>query len=378
MKALKPTITVLVSNDIEHDQRISKVCGTLRALGFECVVVGRMLPLSKAFACEDQIVRFKLPFHRGAGFYIFLQIRLFLFLLTHKTDVILANDLDTLLPAWLISRLRNKILVYDSHEYFTEAEGLVGRSFQKKIWLSVEKFIFPKLKYVFTVNETIASIYREQYKVNIQVVRNVPLRRNIPETSTRISLSLPEDQKIIVLQGAYLDPGRGGMEAVEAMQFLDNCMLLIIGSGKDLPNMKARTAALSLEKKIRYIDRIPYEKMIAYTRCADIGLSLDKPIALNYKYSLPNKVFDYAQSGIPVIVSDLPELRRIITEYSFGWIVDEITPESISTAIQSALNGGDYQLKKQNAQLAAISLNWQKEQEVLISVYSEILEGLKK
>ncbi len=246
-------------------------------------------------------------FTKGALFYAALNIRLFWYLLFAKTDVILANDLDTLLPAYLVSKIRGKELVYDSHEYFTEAEGLTGRGFQKNVWLSIERFIFPKLKRVYTVNESIASIYRELYNVKVDVVRNIP-RLSIPKPSDRSVLNLPADKQIVILQGAYLDPDRGGKEALEAMTFLDNVLLIIIGSGREMPLLKEMSEDAIYTGKVLILDKMQAEMLRQYTQVADLGLSLDKPLHLNYTLSLPNKLFDYIHAGIPVVVSDLPEL----------------------------------------------------------------------
>ena len=188
-------ITVLVSNDLEFDQRVAKVCSTLEQLGYQITLVGRMLPTSRHFERSYPTKRFKLLFERGALFYAALNIRMFWYLLLAKTDVILANDLDTLLPAFLVSKLRGKELVYDSHEYFTEAEGLTGRGFQKKVWLSIERFVFPKLKRVYTVNESIASIYRDELARNPNIHRPeayVAAITRLHEGMRRLSLNVNE------------------------------------------------------------------------------------------------------------------------------------------------------------------------------------------
>ncbi|MFZ4785588.1 MAG: glycosyltransferase [Flavobacteriales bacterium] len=369
MKSRK--IVVLVSNDLEFDQRVAKVCETLRGLNYAITLVGRKLPESRSFERPYEIVRFTLPFRRGALFYASLNIRLFFFLLFHPCDVILANDLDTLLPAYLVSRMRGKKLVYDSHEYFTEAEGLTGRSFQKNIWLRIERDIFPKLKYAYTVNESIASIYRELYKVDVKVVRNMP-RKSSPPQVTRSSKQLPEDKTIFLLQGAYIDPDRGAAEAVEAMALVDNALLLIIGSGRALTDLKQIVSTKSLQEKVWFFDKMPASELREYTACADFGLSLDKPLHENYRLSLPNKLFDYIHAGIPVLVSALPELERIIRTYQVGWIIDEITPEKVAAAMMKAISSSDKAQFKANCLFASEDLNWEKEEEVLRSIYATL------
>ncbi|MFM7726102.1 MAG: glycosyltransferase, partial [Flavobacteriales bacterium] len=254
-------ITVLVSNDLQHDQRVAKMCDTLLEMGFRITLVGRMLPESASFNRPYETKRFRLLFQSGALFYTALNVRLFFYLLFKRTDIIVANDLDTLLPAFIITRFRKKELVYDSHEYFTEAEGLTNRPIPKKVWLAIEGFIFPKLKHVITVNETIAGIYRSLYHVPVRVVRNVPPLREMPLPVSRAELGLPEQQRIIILQGAYIDPDRGGMEAALSMEFLPNALLLIIGSGRDVPNIQRLVEEKKLQDRVRFISKLPFQEL---------------------------------------------------------------------------------------------------------------------
>src|SRR5688500_271887 len=99
--------------------------------------------------------RFRMFFEKGALFYAWFNVRLFWFLLFRSSDILVANDLDTLLPNYLVSKLKRKKLVYDSHEYFTEVPELISRPKVKAVWEHIERFIFPKLKYVSTVNHSI-------------------------------------------------------------------------------------------------------------------------------------------------------------------------------------------------------------------------------
>ena len=365
-------ITVLVSNDLQHDQRVAKVCNTLLEMGFRITLVGRLLPDSNSFERPYELRRFRLPFRTGALFYAALNVRLFFYLLFKRTDIIVANDLDTLLPAYLIARMKGKELVYDSHEYFTEAEGLTNRPFPKKIWLTVEGFIFPKLKHVITVNETIAGIYRALYHVSVHVVRNVPMLRTEMVRARRTELGLPSDKRIILLQGAYIDPDRGGMELAQSMEFVDGALLLIIGSGRDLENIKRVVEDRKLHDRVTFISKLPFAELQRYTAVADVGVSLDKPLHLNYAYSLPNKLFDYIHSGLPVLVSNLPELRRVVDSYKIGMVVSRVEPQEIASSLKQMFESGRLESWRKNALMAAQELNWQNEQEVIRKVYGPL------
>lgn len=369
----KRHITVLVSNDLEFDQRVRKVCATLNALDFEITLVGRLLTTSRNFERPYELRRFRLRFSKGALFYAHLNLRLFFYLLFKKTDIILANDLDTLLPAFLVARLRGKELVYDSHEYFTEAEGLTGRKFQKAVWERIEGWIFPKLKSVYTVNESIANIYRSKYRVNVRVVRNIPEIKGFDAIQNRADIRLPSDKFIMILQGAYIDPDRGALEALQSLEFLDNVLLLIIGSGREMPRLKEMATQPIYRDKVMILDKMPFAELMQYTMNADLGLTLDKPIHLNYKYSLPNKLFDYIHAGIPVLASDLPELNRIITKYKVGFLIEKTTPEQIASKVKEVMNSQSLIDAKAACTLAKNELNWQHEEKVLKEIFSQIL-----
>ena len=357
-------ITVLVSNDLVHDQRVRKTCASLQKLGWTPFLVGRMLnqpsPIDRPYPTK----RFKLPFKRGALFYASWTIRTFFFLLFHKTDAIWANDLDTLWPAFLLSRWKKVPLVYDSHEYFTEAAGLHGRSFQKNVWLAIEKRIFPKLKNVITVNDSIAKIYSEKYGVDVHVMRNVPELQSPPEKTSRKQMNLPEDQFLLILQGAFLDKDRGAVEAVKAMQMVDDAHLLVIGAGEEHSRAAELRNSLGLEDKVTVLPKQSYDQLRQYTRLADAGLSLDKGLYFNYLYSLPNKLFDYIHAGIPVIVSDLPEVGKVVKDHGLGRTIPEVTPEHIAKSIKDMMKDpeGKY---VENLEAASKKFHWEEESKVI-------------
>ena len=161
------------------DQRVHKVCTTLHKMGYQVILVGRKQRKSMPLAKRDYTTkRMFLLFEKGPFFYLEFQKRLFWYLMFHKADVLVANDLDTLFPNYLISKIKKKNLVYDSHELFCEVPELLANPFKRKIWKRLERWTFPKLKNVFTVNNSIAKIYSEEYQVDVKVVRNIPLLSN--------------------------------------------------------------------------------------------------------------------------------------------------------------------------------------------------------
>jgi glycosyltransferase involved in cell wall biosynthesis len=371
-------IIVSVINDLSTDQRVHKVCTTLHGMGYKVLLIGRKQKSSLLLEPRRYYThRMRLIFESGPAFYFFFQLRLFFHLLFRKADVLLANDLDTLLPNYLVSKLKRIPLVYDTHELFCEVPELQSNPLKKKIWKRLERNLFPRLKYVFTVNESIARIYSDEYKVPVKVLRNIP-RRNFALASvtpaSRKELGLPEGKKIILLQGAGINMDRGAEEAVQAMQWIKGAVLLIIGSGDVVPVLKRMVLELQLEERVRFLPRLPFSELLQYTLLADIGLTLDKDSNINYRYSLPNKLFDYIHAGVPVLASNLIEVRRIVEEYNVGSILPDHQPETIAKILNEQLfNETQLKIWKENTKLATENLCWEKEEQALLKVFDQFL-----
>ncbi|MCQ2284525.1 MAG: glycosyltransferase [Bacteroidales bacterium] len=364
-------VVLSVTNEIFGDQRVDKVCHTLLDLGFEVMVVGRRHNNSPSLADKPyQSKRFRLLFHKGPLFYAEFNLRLFFYLLFVRCDILTANDLDTLLPNLLVSRLRHKQIVYDSHEYFCGVLEVIERPKVHKCWLAIERYCFPKLQHITTVSQSIANQYEKEYGKKVQVVRNIPRAKTFPVTETRESLGLPADKKIAILQGTGLHRDRGVEEIVEAIPFVDNVLLVIVGSGAVIPLVQTRVKELQIEDKVRFVPRVAPEKLFNYTRLADIRISLDKDASPNHHFSLPNKIFEYIQAGVPILSTDLPERKRIIEKYKVGKIVQDLSPKALASAIQEMLGNEEQYLQwKANCVKAAQDLCWENEEKVLQKIY---------
>ena len=369
----KPKAIVSVINDLVTDRRVHKTCVLLSEQGYEVLLVGRVLKNSlKMNERIYQTRRMKLWFEKGVAFYMEYTVRLFFLLGRNKAELLVANDLDTLLPNYYFSKRRKIPLVYDSHEIFCEVPELQGNPLKKKIWELLEKNMVPKLSYCITVNQSIANWFHDKYNVDFKVVRNIPDLISIPYFKTRKELNLPVDKKIILLQGAGINIQRGAEEAVEAMQYLSNAVLLIIGGGDAIPNLVEIIKQFNLQDKVRILGKMRPEELTQYTRLADIGLSMDKASNINYQYSLPNKLFDYVHAGVPVLASPLTEIKGFIERYQVGICIDTHEPEHIATKIREMLDSKEYPNWKANTFAADAANSWDEEKKVWISLIHQI------
>jgi glycosyltransferase involved in cell wall biosynthesis len=341
-------------------------------MGFDVLLVGRKLKTSPTMDQRSyRTYRMRLFFEKGPLFYMEFQLRLLIFLMFHRAGLLVSNDLDTLAPNVMTAFLKRKPLVYDAHEYFTGVPELKHHPLKRKAWKLLEKTCLPKVKAAFTVNDSIAGLYEKEYGIQMKVVRNLPEKFPF-QVADRHQLGLPYDQRILILQGSGINVQRGAEELVEAMQYVEDAILLILGGGDVLPLLKQQVKKLNLTDKVLFKPRMPYHEMMQYTAVSDLGLSLDKGHSVNYLYSLPNKIFDYIHAGIPVLVSDLPEVRKVVEQYGVGDFIPGHDPGAIAEKINDIFAHPErITYWKLNTEKARRELNWEKESEVLKTVYEQ-------
>ena len=359
-------IIVTVTNDLTSDQRVHKVCRTLHNAGYDVFLIGRKLSNSKPLNRSYRTKRISLLFNKGVLFYAEFNLRLFFVLLFYKKDVLLANDLDTLLPNYLISKLQIKKLVYDSHELFSEIPELVNKPFTKKVWRSLERRVLPKLKNTYTVSNSIADYYNKKHQTKFKVIRNLPL---MIRTISKGNFSFDhKGEKIILYQGA-INIGRGLELIINTMPFISNCILVIIGNGDIIKNLKSYVKNINLVKKVRFLESLTPNELQKITPLANIGISIEEDLGLNYRFSLPNKIFDYINAEVPILVSNLPEMRKIIDTHKVGEIVKDRSPQKLALQIKELLKK-DYseELKKAKKELI-----WENQEEELLAIFRNII-----
>lgn len=357
----KKRIIVSVSNDLVTDQRVRKQCNELVEAGYEILLLGRFLSGSLVLERTYQVYRANLPFRKGALFYASLNIFLFFKILFSKCDILWANDLDTLPANWLASLFRGKTLIYDSHEYFTEVPEIQYRPWVKRVWQFFERTCIQRAQMIMTVSPSIGELLKSTYHLSeVLIVRNVPEGNSAMNAVAKEELGLNPREMVLLLQGNGININRGGEELVESMEGIENAHLLVIGNGDAMPRLKELSANLNLTDKITFLPRMPYVEMMRYTVCADIGFSLDKNDNINYRFSLPNKIFDYARAGLPMIVSDLPEVSTFVIQNDIGLALEEVTADAISRAVNKLMQDREKLSRfRANAEKIGAFLSWE-------------------
>ncbi|MCO5248268.1 MAG: glycosyltransferase [Chitinophagales bacterium] len=363
MSDKKTKITCLVINDLNTDQRMHRICGTLSTAGYDVTLVGRILPSSAELSTQSfQQVRLKCFWNSGFLFYFEYNIRLLFWLLFHKSDIINAIDLDTIIPAFFMAKLKGKKVVYDAHEWFPYCPELTEKPKVKGFWQKVEKIFVPRMDKVYTVSQSIAHELSTLCRQDVKLVRNMPWEK---------SLSNTEKKKYLLYQGA-LNIGRGLEAMIDAMHEI-KIPLYIAGKGDIENDLKQRVKSQHLEDKVIFLGNLKPDILWTYTQEAMMGINLLENTCLNYYYSLANKFFDYVQAEIPQISMNFPEYQKMNQEFEVAVLLDELTPKAIVKSISDLIeNKEKYTYLSEQCRYAKAVWNWENEQKALIAIYEQL------
>lgn len=263
-------------------------------------------------------------------------------------------------------------LVYDTHELETETNGSKG--LRKKLAKFIEKTLIKKCDLIFVVTENIADWYEKEY--NIQrpvVVKNAPRLFDMVKTNHfRENLGI-KDNSIIVLYQGGLSKGRGVNLLLECFKQRDDDKVVIVFMGYG--ELEEDIKIASREKNnIFFYPAVAPEIVLDYTSSADIGISFIENISLSDYYCLPNKLFEYAMAGLPVIVSNLKEMSELVEYYDMGIVVKDDNIESINNSIDKILLSDVEQMKK-NARKCAEENSWEIQEINMINEYKRVLDA---
>jgi len=291
----------------------------------------------------------------------------------HRVDVIHSHDLNTLPAGVSLSRRFKTKLVYDSHELFNEMAG--KNWLERRVGYAVERALINRIDHLIVVNAFVHKLFTKRYGPRpTTVVQNVPDAPDFSQTpppdvlDLRRHFGLGADDVLLLYQGG-LNPERGLEECVQAVAMLpESLKLVLIGEGRLREHLEQLVKELNLSTRVFFLGQVPSERLLWYTRQADVGLVVYKNTSLNNYYSTPNKIFEYLLAGIPTVASDHPG-KRIVVEEGTGVCVEE-TPEAIRDGILDVL--ARLEEYKQACQKKRERFSWPQEQKKLIRAYRQL------
>lgn len=366
-----------------NESRILRIVGTLQKRGVfnEFLIVGIRhpdLPETEELAPGVRLVRIAPAFGKSLGGRVGWVIKaigwyvaVWRMLRLRPVTCVNCHSLSVL-PIGRVLRLMSGCrLVYDTHELETETVSCHG--IRRHVLRLVERLLIGQCDAVSVVNGSIAAWYRATYRLPaVWVVRNMPrgafgAPRPTGLLRREAKLDARADSLIFLYQG-LLAYGRGVHLLLEVFRNLDESHHLVFMGYGDLEPIVRRAAAS--HSNIHFIPAVSPDRLLEYTADADVGLAVIENVCLSYYLSLPNKVFEYAASGVPSLVSDFPEMARFVDETGFGW---KVQPDVRALRARlSALGRDEIQRKKALIRSSPLQYSWEAEEPRLLAMYEHL------
>lgn len=367
----KKKVLITFLGNIDYDTRCNNLFNSLSDKGYDVEFIGfdwltENFSTIKGKKSIYKLSKKPLSLFFYLKFYFILKLKL----LTKKYDIIFAEDLYCLPVCVIIGKIQKAKVIYDCRELFGFLAGLKNKKLLQKFWSIIERLFIKKADLILTTGEMDSEFIRKQYNIqNDLVIRNLPLYKKSQSPVNYYSLlGIDKSKKVLLYQGVVLH-GRGLKMIFEFLRTSEDFVLVVLGGGEMLDYYKQLSEQMSLQNKVFFIGKIPQDKLIDYTAGAFAGLSLIENVSLSYYYALPNKLFEYIMAEIPVIATNLPQMKKIIDTFKTGFSIDEnnlAQLKEILTILKE--DEKSYNQIKLNCKKASEELNWDDEITKLISV----------
>lgn len=304
--------------------------------------------------------------------YLEFCLRVIVFTRGKRIRVINVHSVDLLPLGVALKWMLRAKLVYDAHELETEQFGLEG--VRRRVAKRIERACIGKADLIIVVSKGIENWYREEYgTTNIVTLINSPKYQE-PQRTHKLheSLNISKDRKILIYQGK-LARGRGIEKLLEAFagEPASGYVLVCMGYGELAPMIQHWALA---HENIYFHDAVSPGVVLEYTAAADVGVSYIENPSLNGRLCLPNKLFEYITAGLPIIVNDVPEQRRVVEESGIGIVLRELTPNSLCDALQR-IEGMEKNELRANLRRVARAASWDRQAEVMMDAYRSHVFG---
>ncbi|KAF0152795.1 MAG: glycosyl transferase group 1 [Ignavibacteria bacterium] len=348
------------------DSRITNLSNSLHQDGYSVSVIGfDWFSLKENFIEKDFKV-FRI-FKPKLSLLFYLQYNFILLKELIKTDarIYFAEDFYTLPLVTFFAKLKSAKVFYNSREIYAYIGGLHSKPYLQKLITEIERFFIKKVDLVMTTGELDSEFLEKFYSLQkTSVIRNIPLYQKPTEKfEFRKKYNIADDKLILLYQGIII-PGRGIEKIIRALSQIPNVVFVLLGNGEQKENYFKLAQEIKVEDRVVFAGAFNQKELINYTSAADVGLSLIENISISYYHALPNKLFEYIMAELPVISSNLPQMKRIVETYKVGEVINpESRQELIDVVNKWTANRELLTEYKKNCQHASRELNWQKEYE---------------
>lgn len=268
-----------------------------------------------------------------------MMIRLLLVGFNQRPDIVHCHDTPVLLVGLVLKLTIKARLIYDAHELESNKNG--QPNWIARLTRGIERLSWPAIDHLISVSPSILEWYAKNLGLKpCSLILNSPVFKanEGDQKKSRYfhdTFGIPPTAKVFLYLG-LLVPGRGIERMLEVFQSeIVSSHLVFVGYGA-LESRIAETARSS--NKIHLHPPVRHEQVVDLSRSADIGLCIIENVSLSDYYCLPNKLFEYAFAGVPVLASDFPDIAKIVAEFGIGECC-AVESEAIAEAVGRFENG---------------------------------------
>jgi glycosyltransferase involved in cell wall biosynthesis len=375
----KTTVLHITHSDLQFDSRILKELSSIKSnkkLLIKAIGISAdNQPVNKLLDIDIinliLISKYFNFFSKKISSYLSLlefYIRLFFKGILFRPKIIHCHDTIVLPIGFLLSIIFNSKLIYDAHELESKRNGQSKLS--SKVTLLIEKFTIRYIDVLITVSPSILNWYQNSMGVKKSIViLNSPQLTNenfdtLPNNYLRKMFNIPDNCKVFIYLG-LLVKGRGVDLYLNVFQSTEiKSHIVFIGHGDYVSKIQSSSY---IYDNIHYHQPVKHDEVVNIAKSSDVGLVIIENTSLSYYFCLPNKLFEYAFSGLFILASDFPDMKKVIEEYDLG-IVCSVNKESIKEAIIKLENS---RIIKSNKDLNELS--WNSQSKKLINLYNDLL-----
>lgn len=294
-------------------------------------------------------------------------------------DVWHGHDLLGLVAASLLRHRHGGVVIHDSHELYMEA-GSAARlpSPIRSLMGLVEGRASRSSRAVITVNRPIAAELHRRYGVDPVVVMNCPPLQT-PPTERVLRSKLRLGDRPVVVHHGVLGPGRGLEQLVDSIPYLPaRTAVVLLGGGPLAERLSIVARQSALEDRLFVVPPVPLHDVRGWIADADVGVIPFQAVDRNNVLGTPNKLFEYLEAAVPIVVSQFPEMSRIALETGAGISADAADPRVLGAAIRSLLEERGPALEKRRSaarRAAESTYNWETQAVQLRAIYADIAQG---
>lgn len=373
---MKTKVAIVTAANPYRDIRAIKFATSLQKMGFDPIIIGGFSKETDFFDAGFSIFNYDIKYNDKSGrvskiiykshFYKYVRN----VLKRENPAIIQACNVDMLFCVRKLTKHGVKT-IYDSYEICAHKTGFASNKIIGKIIERIENKLLKKVDWMICVSHSAREYFLKKYSVkNITTITNSPIVKK--PVIERI-----KNQPLRALYiGGYAN-GRGIEEYIESGKYINpqKCKLTLRAFGNDEKRFKDISSNNCLEQVVEFLPIVnPTEIIDVISKTADIGIVLTKNTCLNHKLTVSNKIFDYVNAGIPVIMSNVDEHILINNEYKIGIVLDEITPQTVAESINSLVDNDElYNELSNNCLKAAKILNWNAQEKTIKTIYDEVL-----